>query len=167
MNRAEIETYLRLVGEELARQDLVGEIIITGGAFMLLVVQSREATQDVDAYFAAEPAAIREAARVVAQRHHLSPNWLNDAVKGFFYTSPPAQLWMEFAGLRVYTAGAEYVFAMKALAGRPQDRADLQALLGPLHLTDAEQALAIVRRYIPERFLTARTRLVVESLFDA
>lgn len=36
-----------------------------------------------------------------------------------------------------------------------------------LRLTSAEQALEIVQTYIPERLLTARTRLVVESLFDA
>jgi hypothetical protein len=36
MTRDEIMNYLKLLGQELERQQLTGEIIIAGGAFMLL-----------------------------------------------------------------------------------------------------------------------------------
>ncbi|MFI5273867.1 MAG: hypothetical protein ACHQ4H_12610 [Ktedonobacterales bacterium] len=66
MNREEIAKYLRLVGAELQAHGVTGEIIVAGGAFMLLVIQNRETTKDVDAYFSAEPQAIRAAAQVIA-----------------------------------------------------------------------------------------------------
>ena len=86
MTREEIEKYLRMLGDELLKRQLTGEIIIVGGAFMLLALQNRETTRDIDAYFVTEPAAIRDAARVVADREGLASDWLNDGVKGFFYT---------------------------------------------------------------------------------
>jgi hypothetical protein len=83
MDRAQIEHYLRLLGAELQQRGVTGEIMLVGGAFMVLVVGNRPATKDIDAYFATEPQAIRDAATVVAQREQLDPHWLNDAVKGF------------------------------------------------------------------------------------
>ncbi|HLZ21902.1 MAG TPA: DUF6036 family nucleotidyltransferase [Ktedonobacterales bacterium] len=127
MTRQEIERYLRLLGQELEKRQLTGEIIIAGGAFMLLAIQNRETTKDIDAYFTAEPQAIREAAQVIAAREGLPSDWLNDGIKGFFYHSPPVLRWAEFPGLRVYTVRSDYAFAMKAIAGRPGDIGDLRA----------------------------------------
>ncbi len=64
---------------------------------------------------------MREAAVIVAKRHALPADWLNDAAKGFIYTQPPQHLWAEYPGLRLYVPGADYVFAMKADAARPGD----------------------------------------------
>jgi predicted nucleotidyltransferase len=167
MRASEIESNLREVGAELAARDLIGEIVIVGGAYMTLVLRSRDATVDVDAYLAPEhAAAIREAARVVAGRHGLPDDWLNDAVKGFFATAPETVLWAEYPGLRVETVTPAYMLAMKAAAGRPQDVADLRTLIAHLGVGSADEALAIVERHIPERLLTVRTRLLVESLFE-
>lgn len=166
MRAHDIERNLRSVGEELNRRGLMGEIVIVGGAFMLLVIENRETTRDVDAYFSGDPGAIRDAARIVAEREGLPNDWLNDAVKGFFYREPPTQLWGEYRGLRVYVASAEYVFAMKAVAGRPEDEIDLRALKERLELENPERALAIVADFVPERLLTARTRFLIESLFE-
>jgi len=63
MRRGEIEADLRAVGAELAHQGLIGEIVLAGGAFMTLVLRSREATLDVDAYFD-----LRRVARSARQR---------------------------------------------------------------------------------------------------
>ena len=56
--------------------------------------------------------------------------------------------------------------AYMTLAGRPEDIRDLRALRAHLGLASADEALAIVTRYIPERFLTARVRYLIEDLFD-
>ena len=166
MHRDEIERYLRQVGAYLDEQALIGEILILGGAYMTLVLQKREVTMDVDAYFAVNAAAIREAAARVAEEHRLPPDWLNDAVKGFLYVEPEATPWLECPGLRVYAPPPEYIFAMKAVAGRPGDLRDLEALRDTLGLTAASQALEIVARYVPTRLLTPRLRYLVEGLFD-
>lgn len=63
MNRSEILKYLREVGEVLERDGVRGEIVLAGGAVMLLVIQSRDATKDVDAYFSKDSEKIRAAAK--------------------------------------------------------------------------------------------------------
>jgi len=68
----------------------------------------------------------------MAQRERLSPNWLNDAAKGFFYGQPPTTRWLDFPGLHVYVANPEYVLAMKAVASRPEDIGDLHRHLLPI-----------------------------------
>jgi hypothetical protein len=57
MQRDQIERLLRELGQYLHARGLVGEILILVGAYMTLVLQQREATRDVDAYFASHAAA--------------------------------------------------------------------------------------------------------------
>lgn len=102
MHRDAIERYLREVGRHLNEAGLTGEILILGGAYMTLVLRQREATKDVDAYFAENAAAIREAASRVAEEHGLPRDWLNDAVKGFLYTQSESTPWLECPGLRAF-----------------------------------------------------------------
>ncbi len=121
MQGDDIERYLRAVGVELTTQGLIGEIVLAGGAFMTLVLRSREATVDVDAYFDPETSeAIRAAALKVARQHGLPDDWLNDAVKGFFASPPLVTRWAEYPGLRVDALTPAYMFAMKAVAAAPR-----------------------------------------------
>ena len=166
MNRHDIEKNLELLGQELHKRSITGEIVIAGGAMMLLLVQNRPSTQDVDAYFLKEGPAIREAAQVVARRRRLPTHWLNDAMKGFFVSEPPVELWHDFVGLRVYMVMPAYLLAMKAMAGRPQDDRDLEALIQYLHITNAQEALTIIKQFIPEHLLTPRIQYFIEGLFD-
>src|SRR5579862_9692265 len=92
MNRHDIEKNLELLGKELHKRRVTGELVIAGGAMMLLLVQNRTSTQDVDAYFLKEVVAIREAAQVVARRRRLPTHWLNDAMKGFFESQATARI---------------------------------------------------------------------------
>jgi hypothetical protein len=166
MHRDEIERHLRQVGRYLDEQQLTGEILIVGGAYMTLVLQQREATKDVDAYFASNAAAIREAAAQVAREEGLPADWLNDAVKGFVFTEPEISLWLEYPGLRVYAPAPAYIFAMKAFAGRPEDLRDLDALRTILGLNSAGEALELITRYVPASLLSPRIQYLVEDLFD-
>ena len=75
-------------------------------------------------------------------------------------------VWQECPGLRVYAPHPSYIFAMKAVAGRPEDLNDLRALRDSLDLTSAAEALALVTRYVPERLLTPRVQYLIEDLFD-
>lgn len=154
------------MGYYLSEQGLTGEILIVDGAYMTLVIRQRETTKDVDAYFATHPEAIRDAAARVAREKMLSADWLNDAVKGFLYTQPETTLRLEFPGLRVYAPHPAYVFAMKAVAGRPEDLRDLRALRDVLGLVSAEEALAVITRYVPERLRTPGMQYMIEDLFD-
>jgi len=168
MTADQIQVYLEKLGSELQKKQVTGEIILAGGAVMLLVIKNRETTKDIDAYFTQEPQAIREAAEIVAQQEGLTTDWINDGVKGFFYVpSPPTTVWAEYPGLRVYAASPDYLLSMKVVAGRPEDQEDIQALIAYLHLTSAEEVLAIVAQYVPPRLLTPRIQYLVEDFFDA
>jgi hypothetical protein len=160
-----IETALRALGQELARRRTTGEILIAGGAWMVLLTGSRVVTRDVDAYLGPPADVIRQAAGAVAATLGLPPDWLNDAIKGFFYRQPPQQLIREYPGLRVYAVAADYMLALKALAMREQDRGDLQVLIRLLGLSTPEEAMAIVDQYIPADLQRPGLRYFVESAF--
>ena len=167
MNKQEIEKYLRMLGQELLKRQVTGEILLVGGAVMLLKVQNREVTKDIDAYFNPMQAdVIREAAQVIANREGLTPDWINDGVKGFFYTQPPTERWAEYPGLRVYIPTLDYLFSMKVLAGRPQDIDDIKALAHELRLSNSQDALEIVKRYIPEQLLVPRIEYMIDEIFE-
>ncbi len=164
MTTDDIRRNFELLGQELVGRGVTGEIVVAGGAAMLLVIRNRDTTRDVDAYFATNPQEIRAAAAVVARKEGLPPHWLNDGVKGFFYSQPPTSLWAEYPGLRLYTVDPDYLLAMKVLAARPQDVGDIIALVDHLDLRAAPDVLAVVQRYIPASLLSPRSRYLVEDL---
>ncbi|HJT60020.1 MAG TPA: DUF6036 family nucleotidyltransferase [Ktedonobacteraceae bacterium] len=167
MDKKDIEKYLRMLGQELQKRQMTGEILLVGGAVMLLKVQNREVTKDIDAYFNPEQAnVIRDAARVIAEREGLAEDWINEGVKGFFYKQPPTEQWAEYPGLRVYIPSLDYLFAMKVVAGRPQDIEDIKALAHELELSNAQDGLALVKEYIPEQLLVPRIEYIIEEIFE-
>jgi predicted nucleotidyltransferase len=166
LTRDQIETYLQEVGAHLDARGLIGEILITGGAFMTLVLKSRPSTKDVDAFIASDATVMRAAVAAVAKRHHLPETWLNEAVKGFLHTQPTTRMWAQYPGLRIYVPTTDYIFAMKADAARPEDRDDLLVLKRTLGLKTLEEALAIVEQYIPQPRIRVQTQYMLESLFE-
>lgn len=169
MKRTEIEANLRALGLRLHARGLTGEILIVGGAYMLLVVRNREATRDIDAYFDRDPDAIRTEAAAVARERGLPEDWLNDAVKGFMRRKPRRiDLWAAYPGLNVYLPDPEYVFAMKAEAARPgtSDIDDLKALISLIGIKNLAEALAVVEGYIPPALRSMRAQLTLEALFE-
>ena len=105
MNRDDIEHYLHMVGQELQNQGLTFEILLLGGAVMVIEVGNRESTQDVDTYFLSDFTAVAKAAAIVAAREGLPDGWLNSAAAGFTYgfiKQPGRKLWesiSRFAGI--------------------------------------------------------------------
>lgn len=167
MRAEEIESCLRELNDELRRAEVKGEICLYGGAVMCLVYKARPATKDVDAIF--EPTSIiREAVIVIAQRHGLREDWLNDGVKGFV-RQHETQVFLELSHLTVYVPSPDYLLAMKCLAARSDtdDPNDVRVLCGALQLTTAEQAMEIVRRYYPREEIKPATRFFIEEIFGS
>jgi len=155
----------RALNEELAARHVKGEIGICGGAVMCLVFRAREATKDVDAIF--EPTTeIREASRKVGKRFGLPADWLNDAAKGFFLTSPPVRDVLELSNLRVWAPQAEYMLAMKCVAARfdSHDGDDVRFLLEHLGIGCVEQACRIIEQYYPRKLIPPKTQFLLEEL---
>ena len=156
-----------LLNEELAGADTRGELYLAGGAVMCLAHAARPSTEDVDAYF--RPAReVREAARRVSARAGVSPDWLNDAVKGFLSDRGDYQPWLELDHLRVMVAQPEYLFAMKCLAFRIgaafHDEDDIRYLLRLLDISKLSRAKEIITRYYPLERFPQKTLYALEEL---
>lgn len=129
LDRSAILGYLTELAEELPQGPAV-ELIVVGGA-MVAWLGLREATRDVDS---AAPLSqeIQGAAARVAERHDLSPTWLNADAAPFAGAVGPDinrnDPMLVHGRLSVYAATVESVFLMKLYADRPEDEADLVAL---------------------------------------
>jgi hypothetical protein len=167
LSAADIRRLFDMLNDELRRVGVDGELYLVGGAVMCLVLGARDATRDVDALF--RPTRVmREAAARVASAAGVSPDWLNDAVKGFLGTKRDFVPFLELDHLKVFAAEPHYLLAMKCAAMRLgqefQDLDDVRYLLRHLGITRADEALAVVTKYFDERSLSPKTRLALEEL---
>ena len=164
MQAHDIETYLADLGQELQQVGLQRPVrlLLIGGAFMLTQLHSRRATNDVDVLLkdVDDPTSsplyqlFKAAVRAVANRNQLPMTWMNDMIGDFLRDStrvPQGTLWRTYTLLEVYVPEAEYILALKLLAGRPKDRGDIQLLCQQLHIVTRVQAQQMVDRYIPEK----------------
>lgn len=161
---------LRLFGqlsERLAEENIQGELYLVGGAVMCLVLQAREATRDVDAFFKPSKQ-LRLAAAQVARDNGLPENWLNDGVKGFFSEQASFNRYLEYSNLKIYVADPAYLLAMKCLAARIgeefHDIDDIRYLLRHLNLENIEDAKAVITNYYPLEKFPQKTLYLLEEL---
>jgi hypothetical protein len=174
LDRATIEAALAALSRRLQAQGVLAEICIFGGVAMVLAFDAREATRDVDAVFV--PANIvRGAAALVAEELSLPAAWLNDGVKGFVSANQDyveEGMPKDLPNLRVLRPSASYLLAMKCMAARATDgdqrgdRDDVAFLVHHLHLTNADQVLALIAEYYPAERLHVKTRFFVEELMS-
>lgn len=175
MDAGQIENALDLLGDEIAILELPRSLRITvvGGTYMLFNVNNREITKDVDVIFidiqdhrSIEYKVFTIARELVATRLSLPKNWINDVIGDFLKDStriPAGKLWKTFGNgtLEVYMPDAEYILALKVLAGRPKDRADALALIQKLGIKSIQDLQEIVDRYIPNKLLQQQHRVDV------
>jgi|ERR1043166_378045 predicted nucleotidyltransferase len=165
---------LRSLSEELARQGIIGEICLFGGAVMVLAFAARLTTKDVDGIF--QPTTvIREIARRIAEEQQLPANWLNDGVKGFLsarHETTSANL-PQFKNLRLTVPVPEYLLAMKCMAariggtqGEVSDVPDILFLIRNLGLKSAAEVLDLVSQYYPQDRIPVKTQYLIEGLFE-
>ncbi len=150
---------------ELAARGVKGEVGICCGAVMCLVFRARESTKDVDAIFS-PTREIREASQAVATRLGLAGDWLNDAAKAYFLTSPPVHEVLELPNLRVWAPRAEYMLAMKCVSARfdSHDLDDTRFLLRHLGIKTPDEAFRIVEEYYPRKVIPPKTQYLLEEL---
>ncbi len=165
---------LEKLSAELGRQGVMGEACLFGGTVMVLAFTARLTTKDVDALF--QPAAaVREAARRIADEAHLPADWLNDGVKGFVSARHETTLrnLPQFPNLRLTMPVPEYLLAMKCMAarlggitGEQSDVADIVFLIRRLQLCSAPEVLDLVALYYPAHRIPVKTQYLVEGLFE-
>lgn len=155
-------------------------ILVAGGAYMLLQ-RKRKSTEDIDFALIESPrmqakpnepfraivqkaevskrtssvpfaTEFKQAVAVVARRHLLPIDWLNDEAAEYYYDDAPhaeVTFWRPFGNIIfVYLPTLEYMLATKIAAWRPKDANDIQMLIQELHVQTWEQAKMIVDKFL-------------------
>lgn len=133
-----LDGYLRELAKEFRKKNgnkMSEEIILIGGASILINYGFREMTYDMDAIIKSS-SAMKEAINTVGDRLELPVGWLNtDFANTKSYTPrlvEYSKYYKTFANiLQVRTVSAEYLVAMKLMAGR-QYKNDLSDIVGIL-----------------------------------
>jgi len=168
MTSEDIMKYFGDLNAELAAENIRGELALVGGAVMCLVFKSREATIDVDAVF--EPKMkLYECAKKVAEKNGLNDGWLNDSVKGYISVSGEFKLFNEMSHIKIFSASAEYMLAMKCLSSRTDninEINDIKFLLSHLALADVEQAIEVITKFYPAKQFLPKTKYLLQELIE-
>jgi len=148
MDRHELMEVLRKLDERLSSSF---DIILIGGAAMILHFGASRATRDIDVLvLRGDLTELRAAVRTIARECDLPEDWLTDAAKGFTDILPPdfyhrlVPLAFPFQHLRLYALGRSEQVAMKIVALREQDLEDLELLLPQLSEEEKEAIIAIM-----------------------
>ena len=136
--RENLDSYLRELAKEFRKKNgsrMPAEIILIGGASILINYGFREMIYDMDALIKSS-GAMRDAINTVGDRLGLSIGWLNtDFIHTNSYTPRLAEYskyYKTFANiLQIRTVSDEYLVAMKLMAGR-QYKNDLSDIVGIL-----------------------------------
>jgi hypothetical protein len=144
---------------ELANLGERAELIVGGGAALVMLYEAREATKDVDLFFSAqvEPSILRHAVKSVGLRCQLPEDWLNDGAKGYLHGLLEGSVLLDRPALRVSTLAPAQLLAMKLSAWRDDiDIEDARLLLSRVE-GNREAVWSVVEKYIvPGRELKAR-----------
>ena len=133
-----IDTYLKEIAKEYRKQigkNMPAELILIGGASVLINYGFRDMTTDIDALIQAA-SAMKDVINRVGDRYELPAGWLNDDFKNTVSYSPAlvqhSEYYRTFSNvLTVRTVSSEYLIAMKLRSGRQYKR-DLSDVLGIL-----------------------------------
>ena len=133
-----IDIYLKAIAKEYRKQvgkSMPAELILIGGASVLINYGFRNTTTDVDALIQAA-SAIKDAINLVGDRYELPKGWLNEDFKktnSYSAKLPAVSVYYKTYSnvLTIRTIAAEYLIAMKLRSGR-QYKSDLSDVLGIL-----------------------------------
>lgn len=135
------------------------EIVLAGGAALVLLYNAREATRDVDVCSIEfeSSTGLREAARRVAGSLDLPEDWLNDGAKGYLKGFFPGEVLLDRPSLLVRALGPQQLLAMKLSAWRDDvDISDARLLLPKVQGGREEVWQAVEPFLLPGRELKAR-----------
>ena len=144
------------------------EIVLAGGAALVLLYNARDSTRDVDycSLGSAGSASLRDASRRLAARLELPDDWLNDGAKGYLNGVLPGEVLLERPALLVRALGPQQLLAMKLSAWRDDvDISDARLLLPEIQGTREEVWHAVEPFLVPGRELKAR--FAFEDLWES
>ena len=171
MDKLELEKALTRLGQLLRERRVAGEVAVFGGAAIVLGFDFRNATQDVDAMITQGHGQVVKAQQEVGNELGLPPNWLNEQGTSYLSKQNDFELFKTYPsegqfGLRVLTATAQYLLAMKLLSFRSygHDIQDIVQLASPLGCTTAEELLQTIKHYYPDEQILPEKEVEVRSI---
>src|SRR5262245_5107082 len=135
LTRQEIIIALERLGQLALAQGYTLQLVVVGGAAMVLGYNARPSTHDIDALFLPPPEAhvVRGWAKIIAHEFAWPDDWLNDAAKGYLIGLSQGPILLHSPGIEVRQPTAEQLLAMKLCAWRDDvDIADAARLLTEL-----------------------------------
>lgn len=133
-----LEYYLKEVAKEFRKRGhgTSAEMILVGGASVLINYEFRMASYDIDAAYDV-PSVMKEAINAVGDKFGLPTGWLNDDFKKTTSYTPKIIQYSEYYRtfsnvLQIRTIRAEYLVAMKLMSGR-QHKKDLSDIAGIMY----------------------------------
>jgi hypothetical protein len=163
MQSEDIERYLIALDQALFDMGIKTPmpVLLLGGAYITLHINSRRATNDIDVFPFVEgdvdqatgvplAVALYQATQEVAKQYLLRPTWLNTIRKGVLQprtAEPQGTPWKKYQVLEVYLPEPAYVLIQKLLAHRPKDQQDIVSLLQRLNISTYGQALELLNHY--------------------
>lgn len=174
----EMEAAFTRLGELALEQQHIVDMAVYGGSALAVAYDLRAATKDVDAVFEKDKEFVRSAIAIVAEEMNLPADWLNDSVKGYVspkesgnmirFRSYPSEA---TPGLRIFVPSPEYFFAMKCVDIRTgatsNDVEDVRKLALVCGIKSARDGMDIVESFYPDRNMQAKTRYVLEEIFQS
>lgn len=166
LGRADLERAFTLLGEHLARRGVVADIFVVGGAAIALAYDTRRVTRDVDALYVPH-GIVHDEALEVARELGLPRWWLNEQASVYISAAEDTgkRRVFDHPGLRVVAASPRHIFAMKALAARERDVADLRLLADLAGIDSGEAAISCAQQFFPDEVMSERAERVLTELF--
>lgn len=122
------------------------DIVLIGGAAMILHFGSKRATRDIDAILIkGKSTVLEDAVKKISESYNLPKNWLNIAAKGFIDVLPQdfmnrlKPLKFNLKKVNLFVLGRVDQIAMKIVALREQDLEDLEILIK--NITEREKEI--------------------------
>jgi len=170
LSRYELIRLIQQVDQQLAANtDHQHDLMMAGGAAVALLWNDRRRTNDIDIVSEGMTDDLREAIERVAgdnKELDLKPGWFNDAAKvavpNLEMPATDSTLVYDGERLRLYSAPARVVLAMKLFAARATDRKDALALMREVGIASRQELYDLVR----DGYGTALLRPAVQYFVD-
>lgn len=132
IGKQEILEALKRLGEAAEAQGEKIELVLLGGASMVLLFGERESTRDVDVVILApaDPSRLRATSQALGAEYGWPKDWLNDAAKGYLVGLSDGPIVFVSRGIEVRCPSMAQLLAMKLSAWRDElDITDARRLL--------------------------------------
>jgi len=168
MSKDDILKYLSVLNDKLNSKNVQGEISIVGGTVMCLCFESRLSTIDIDSVFKPQDE-IELLILEIAKEHGLPATWLNDICYQFLSDEGEFVLYQSFSNLKIYTASAEYMLAMKCMSGRMYNQNevdDIEFLVKYLKIKNSGEVAQIMKKYYPEEDVKMSVSAFIKDILN-